>query len=177
MIFMFAAQEGSRALCLFKPRMADFKASVQPDFVADAACEDVDAVFLDVNHDGYPDLYVVSGGNELPDGSPELADRLYINDGKGNFKRSNDIPSIKFNKSAVAVADVNHDGYPDIFVGGAPDALSFGKIPESYLLMNDGHGHYQKAEIPDELKLRRHDPLGSFCRPGWRRLARPGCGR
>jgi len=129
-----------------------FKSSVQPAFIADAACEDVDAVFLDVNHDGNPDLYVVSGGNELSDGSPELADRLYINDGKGHFTRSNDIPSIKVNKSAVAVADINHDGYPDIFVGGAPGAHSFGKIPESYLLMNDGHGHYHQVPLPDELK-------------------------
>jgi hypothetical protein len=129
-----------------------FKASAQPAFINDAASEDVDAVFLDVNNDGFPDLYVASGGNERPNGSPELADRLYINDGKGNFKRSDDIPSIKLNKSAVAVADVNHDGYPDIFVGGAPDARAFGKIPESYLLMNDGHGKYHQVPIPDELK-------------------------
>jgi hypothetical protein len=129
-----------------------FKASVQPAFVADAQCEDVDAVFLDVNNDGYPDLYVASGGNELPDGSPQLADRLYINDGKGHFTRSNNIPSIKVNKSAVAVADVNHDGYPDIFVGGAPGARAFGEIPESYLLMNDGHGNYHQVQLPNELK-------------------------
>ncbi|HTD39404.1 MAG TPA: FG-GAP-like repeat-containing protein, partial [Mucilaginibacter sp.] len=129
-----------------------FKPSMQPAFANDAVSEGVDAVFLDVNHDGYPDLYVVSGGSELPDGSDALADHLYINDGKGNFKASNDIPLIKLNKSAVAVADVNHDGYPDIFVGGAPAVLGFGKVPESYLLMNDGHGHYQKVQIPDELK-------------------------
>ncbi len=106
-----------------------FKASEQPAFINDKESEGIDAVFLDVNHDGYPDLYVASGGNQFPDGSPELADHLYINDGKGNFRLSNDIPSIKVNKSAVAVADVNHDGYPDIFVGGAPDARVFGKIP------------------------------------------------
>ncbi len=129
-----------------------FKATAQPDFIADAGSEDVDAVFLDANHDGYPDLYVVSGGNEMRNGSPQLADRLYLNDGKGNFKRSGNIPTITLNKAAVAVADVNHDGYPDIFVAGAPDAYKFGDIPESYLLMNDGHGHYQKAQLPEELK-------------------------
>jgi hypothetical protein len=129
-----------------------FKATIQPDFIKDAANEGVDAVFLDANHDGYPDLYVASGGNELPDGSSTLEDHLYLNDGKGNFKRTNDIPSLKFNKAAIAVADINHDGYPDIFVAAAPGALSFGKIPESYLLMNDGHGHYKQVTIPDELK-------------------------
>jgi len=129
-----------------------FKQSEQPDFVTDAGCEDVDAVFLDANKDGYPDLYVVSGGNQLANGSPELADRLYMNDGKGHFKRLANLPDIKLNKAAVAVADVNHDGYPDIFVAGAPDAYKFGAIPESYLLMNDGRGHYQKAQLPDDLK-------------------------
>jgi len=129
-----------------------FRESPQPDFTADAACEDVDAVFLDANKDGYPDLYVVTGGNQLRDGSPELADRLYINDGKGHFKRSGNIPSIKLNKAAAAVADVNHDGYPDIFVAGSPDAFQFGSIPESYLLMNDGHGRFQKTQLPDALK-------------------------
>ena len=129
-----------------------FKPSPQQDFIKDAVSEDVDAVFLDANNDGFSDLYVVSGGNELSNGSEALADRMYINDGKGNFKRSNTIPSIKTNKSAVAVADVNHDGYPDIFVGGAPDAFGYGKIPESYLFLNDGHGRYRQVGIPEELK-------------------------
>jgi hypothetical protein len=150
--FYICGAKGQPGALFIQTPDGKFAASVQPDFVADAGCEDVDAIFLDVNHDGYPDLYVVSGGNELPNGSPELADRLYINDGKGHFKRSDNIPSIKLNKAAVAVADVNHDGYPDIFVAGAPDAHKFGDIPESYLLMNDGHGHYQKADIPEELK-------------------------
>jgi hypothetical protein len=147
-----------------------FKATIQPDFVKDAASEGVDAVFLDANHDGYSDLYVASGGNELPEGSPILEDRLYINDGKGNFKRTNDIPSLKFNKAAVAVADINRDGYPDIFVAAAPGSLSFGKIPESYLLMNDGHGHYRRVSIPDELKyagMTRSAQFADLDNDGW----------
>ena len=150
--FYICGAKGQPGALFIQQPGGGFKISPQPGFEADKNCEDVDAVFLDVNNDGFPDLYVVSGGNELRNGSPELADRLYINDGKGNFKRSNAIPSINLNKSAVAVADVNHDGFPDIFVGGAPDAFDFGKIPESWLLMNDGHGHYQKAQLPDELK-------------------------
>ncbi|MDB5017940.1 MAG: repeat protein [Mucilaginibacter sp.] len=150
--FYICGAKGQPGALFIQTPGGSFKLSVQPDFITDKGSEDVDAVFLDANKDGNPDLYVVSGGNELRDGSPELADRLYINDGKGHFKRSNNIPSIKLNKSAVAVADVNHDGYPDIFVGGAPGNLGYGQIPESYLLMNDGHGNYKKALIPDELK-------------------------
>lgn len=147
-----------------------FKQTDQPDFVKDAQCEDVDAIFLDVNNDGYPDLYVVSGGNEYLNGTAELADRLYINDKKGHFIRSNDIPSIKLNKSCVAVADVNRDGYPDIFVGGAPNAHEYGKIPESYLLMNDGKGHYSQVQLPDELKhagMLRSAAFADLDNDGW----------
>lgn len=147
-----------------------FKATTQPSFDLDVSCEDADAVFLDCNHDGFPDLYVASGGNEYHDGSPELADRLYINDGKGNFMRSNAIPTVRRNKSVVATADVNGDGYPDIFVGGAPDAFNYGRVPESYLLMNDGHGAYHIAQLPPELKyagMLRSAAFADLSHDGW----------
>ena len=150
--FYVCGAKGQPGALFIQTTGGGFKLSPQPDFVTDKASEDVDAVFLDVNKDGHPDLYVVSGGNELKNGSPDLVDRLYMNDGKGHFKRSDAIPSIRVNKAAVAVADINHDGYPDLFVAGAPEAGKFGAIPESYLLMNDGHGHFQKAQIPGELK-------------------------
>lgn len=151
--FYVCGAKGQAGALFIQTKNGGFKPSEQRDFNNDANYEGVDAVFLDANNDGYPDLYVVSGGNELPNGSPQLADRLYLNDGKGNFTRSdNSIPSIKLNKAAVAVADVNHDGFPDIFIAGAPDALNYGGIPGSYLLMNDGHGHFSKAELPAELK-------------------------
>ena len=150
--FYICGAKGQPGALFIQTDAGGFRHSAQPAFTADAASEGVDAAFVDVNNDGNPDLYVVNGGNEQPNGSPELEDHLYINDGKGHFIRSNDIPSIKFNKSAVAVADINHDGFPDIFIAGAPDAKGFGKIPESYLLMNDKHGHYRQVKIPDELK-------------------------
>lgn len=150
--FYICGAKGQAGALFIQQTDGSFKQSQQPAFANNAMSEGVDAVFLDANHDGFPDLYVVSGGSELPNGDATLADHLYINDGKGNFKESNAIPAIKFNKSAITVADVNHDGYPDIFLAGAPAVLGYGTIPESYLLMNDRHGHYQKAQIPDELK-------------------------
>ena len=168
--FYVCGAEGQPGALFIQTANGGFKATVQPDFIKDAASESVDAIFLDANRDGFPDLYVASGGNELPDGSPALEDRLYINDGKGNFKRANAIPSLKFNKAAVAVADINHDGYLDIFVAGSPGYRSYGKIPESYLLMNDGHGHYHQVQIPNELKyagMLRSAQFADLDNDGW----------
>jgi hypothetical protein len=116
-------------------------------FAATKASEGVDALFFDANSDGYPDLYVVSGGNEYADGNPALADHLYLNDGKGHLKESPDaLPKILTNKSCVAVADVNKDGFPDLFVGGLANAKQFGYPVPSYLLLNDGKGHFKTAD-------------------------------
>lgn len=112
-----------------------------------AASEGVDAVFFDANGDGFADLYVVSGGNEAPDGDSSLRDHLYLNDGHGHFTECMDcVPALLTNKSCVAVADVNRDGYPDLFVGGLTSAGGFGVADQrSQLLLNDGHGRFSVA--------------------------------
>lgn len=116
-------------------------------FSKTAACEDVDATFFDANNDGFPDLFVVSGGNQYGEGSPFLADRLYINDGKGNFTQTtNAIPSILTNKSCVSVADVDKDGDNDLFIGGLANAKAYGYAQSSYLLINDGKGNFKRAD-------------------------------
>jgi len=118
-------------------------------FSDDAMCEDVDAVFFDANGDGYPDLYVVSGGNEPPVASPHaLEDRLYLNDGKGHFRKSPPyISQLYENKSCIAVADVDHDGDLDIFVGTLSNTRGsdYGVPQTSHLYLNDGKGHFSIA--------------------------------
>lgn len=120
---------------------------------ADAASEDIDAVFFDANGDGYPDLYVVSGGNEYDEGSPEYADRLYINDGKGNFsKLTSGLPAILTSKKVVSVADFDRDGDPDIFLGGLYKPGSYPMPESSCLLRNDSrNGVIQFTEISNLL--------------------------
>ena len=113
-------------------------------FAADSLCEDVNAVFFDADGDGDQDLYVVSGGNET-EKDISNADRLYMNDGKGGFIKSNGLPVLYGNKSVAVAADVDHDGDMDLFVGGRVVAGRYGDIPKSYLLLNDGKGKFTVA--------------------------------
>ncbi|TKK64551.1 RNA-binding protein [Ilyomonas limi] len=116
-------------------------------FERDKAGEDVDGLFFDANGDGFNDLYVVSGGydNYGPDDSL-LQDRLYLNDGKGNFiKDDKALPAMHVSKSCVRATDINGDHFPDLFVGGRVIPGEYPVSPQSYLLINDGKGHFRDA--------------------------------
>jgi hypothetical protein len=143
----FVCGAKDQAGCLMiQTKNGKFINSDSATFYKNKASEDVDAIFFDANNDGYPDLYVVSGGNEYADDNPNLADHLYMNDGKGNFKESvNALPSILTNKSTVAVADVNKDGCEDLFIGGLADAKKYGYPQSSYLLLNDSKARLNDA--------------------------------
>jgi hypothetical protein len=131
------------ALYLQKSR-GGFVHSPQADFRTDSTFEDVDAVFFDANKDGFNDLYVVSGGNEFYGKMPQQFDRLYLNDGKGNFKRdSTALPPMYDNKSCVRPFDIDGDGDLDLFVGGRVVGFQYGMLPNSYILINDGNGHFR----------------------------------
>ncbi len=124
-----------------------FIQSANTCFKNDSAYEDVNAIFFDADNDGDEDLYVCSGGNEFSGNNPLLLDRLYINDGKGNFTKSlNRIPKIYQNKSVVCAADVDHDGDIDLFVGVSANSLAYGIPQTSYLLLNDGKGNFSVAD-------------------------------
>ncbi len=129
-------------------RDGTFRPSPQRAFQLDSLQEDVDAVLFDANGDGHPDLYVVSGGNEFWGKDDALQDRLYLNDGHGHFRRDSlALPRFAESGSCVAVGDFNGDGHPDLFVGRRAVARAYGRTPRSYLLENDGRGHFRDVTL------------------------------
>ncbi len=111
-----------------------------PVFEADKQYEDMGAAFFDADGDGDLDLYVVSGGSEYVEGASMYQDRLYINDGKGNFSKGV-LPVTASSGSCIAVFDFDGDGDLDIFRGGEVMAHQYPKAPLSYLLINE-HGKF-----------------------------------
>jgi hypothetical protein len=135
---------GQAAVLYLQEKSGAFVKKAEPAFEGDKQSEDADAVFFDANSDGFTDLYVVSGGyGNYAAEDPLLQDRLYLNDGKGNFsKAAGALPAMLVSKSCARVSDINGDGHPDLFVGGRVIPGRYPEMPRSYILINDGKGHF-----------------------------------
>ena len=123
-----------------------FQNQSNQDFKNDIIYQDVAAEFFDADGDGDQDLYVVSGGyNYLPEDFA-LVDRLYLNDGNGNFTKSKKgLPLMRTSGGAIAIHDIDGDSDLDIFVGGRVIPGQYPLKPRSYILLNDGKGQFLDA--------------------------------
>jgi len=142
-IYICDAKDSPGALYI-QDNKGHFRKTNESLFEADKISEDTDCAFFDADDDGDQDLYVASGGNEFPASSSALSDRLYLNDGKGQFIKSGQIlPAGRYESSScVKPADFNKDGDMDLFVGTRLRPFEYGLPANGYLLENDGHGHF-----------------------------------
>lgn len=129
----------------------NFTAKKSSAIAAHAEREDMAPLFIDADADGDLDLYVVSGSVECDPGDVTLKDRLYLNNGKGNFTDSSAaLPDIRTSGSCALAADYDRDGDLDVFVGGRVIPGSWPETPTSHLLRNDsGNGELKFADVAD----------------------------
>lgn len=146
-VFIGASRD-KKSVVFLQQATGKFIKSSQPAIEADSSFEDIDATWVDVNNDGNIDLLVASGGNEFFGPDPHLQPRAYLNNGKGKFTKSDHaFDNVYLNASCIVPYDFNGDGAVDLFIGGRTVPSEYGKSPRSYLLQNDGKGHFTDITI------------------------------
>jgi hypothetical protein len=115
--------------------------------------KDEGLLLFDANGDGKLDLYIARGGYVNAPGDTTYQDKLYINDGKGNFTlAANALPINHTSKLCVRAIDYNKDGKLDLFISGRVDPLNYPKPVSSFILRNDSkNGTVKFTDVTNEV--------------------------
>lgn len=139
--FFIGGAAGRSGMLFLQDTEGNFRALESEALFADKMHEDMGAAFFDADSDGDADLYVVSGGNEFRPRAPFYQDRLYLNDGSGNFLKADGwIPRMNISGSKVRPNDFDLDGDIDLFLAGRHIPWSYPDPESSVLLVNNGSG-------------------------------------
>jgi len=126
--------------------------------------EDESLLLFDVDGDGDLDLYIASGGFEGKSGSPSYQDKLYLNDGKGNFTEDTSaLPANFTSKLCVRAIDYDKDGDLDLFVSGRVNPGSYPKPVSSFIFRNDSKNGIVKFTDVTESVAPALKNLGLVC--------------
>ncbi|MBA4167483.1 MAG: VCBS repeat-containing protein, partial [Chitinophagaceae bacterium] len=100
------------------------------------------ATVFDLNNDGFEDIYLAGGLGD---------DALYLNKGNGTFEnifaKSGLKTKIKYVTQGAVSADVNKDGWRDLFITTITTKNNKNKIPRApnLLFINNGDGTFRNA--------------------------------
>ena len=146
-------------------QLPDGKFERKPTPLIDSLSDELGVLFFDADNDNDLDLYIVSGGSENGKGSALYQDHLYTNDGHGMLSLSAQaLPDMRQSGSCVVAGDYDRDGDLDLFVGGRVSPGEYPKPPRSYLLRNDGKGHFTEVSQTDTGGLQ---DAGMVCSAIW----------
>ena len=126
--------------------------------------KDEGLLLFDADGDGDLDLYVASGGYEDQPGSKSYQDRIYANDGKGNFTlQPNALPVNFTSKLCVKAVDYDKNGSLDLFVSGRVDPWNYPKPVSSFILRNDSKKGQIKFTDVTSTAARGLNKIGLVC--------------
>lgn len=121
---------------------------VKRTFDQEVFAEDVDASLIDIDLDGDLDLLVASGGHEFSFNNTQLRDRLYLNDGTGQFSLSQQFNPVSEPSAFILSFDFDQDGDLDILAGSRQVPFAYG-IPASLHLYENIEGKFiEKPQAP-----------------------------
>ena len=138
-----AGARGQSGILYIQQTDGKFSQTILDDTENAKVFEETGALFTDINNNGYKDLIIISGGNNIYAEKEQYETRIYLNDGKGNFSKANStLPLNSQNAAVIAENDFDNDGKIDFFIGYRSVPGVYGINPKHQLLKNDGNGKF-----------------------------------